>query len=584
MSPAAAALFYLSWRSLLNLVLGRLRRLRQPKYLFGAVLGLGYIFLVFIYPQMKMAARRAENVEAQMPPVDLSNFIVAAISIVTLLLFLLIWLWRRESTALQFSEAEIAYLFPGPVAHDTLVHYSLIRGQATLLFTALFTTLISGGWQALSSPLWARFIGWWLVMAVFRLHVTASGFTLTRLHLRMTQWQRQLLLGALVLLAGLLIAWLSPHLHLPMPNELAPPAAFSAYLQGQIGEGALYWLLWPLRALAGPLVASDAAGFLRALPSALLVYALHYVWAFASELPDPEGSLAKAEKRAAVVQALRSGNWRAATTLQVKSRRDPFKLVAHGSPVVAFLWKNLLSTREYLNLRTVAVLAALIVGWRLWVNTQAEAPFVALIPFLVATMLGAQTLLVGAQFARQDLRSDLENADLIKTWPLAGWQIVLGELLTPTLILTGILWLCLLQIGMAPAGRFSAVLTPELRIVLCLSVALLLPFLCAAQLLVANAAAVLFPAWTKTAGGIQNQGLEAAGQRLLFFAAQLLVMLVVLVPALLFGLLVYIPVSWFLEVYAVLPAAIVAAVVLAGELAWGINWVGERFDAYDLSA
>ena len=33
------------------------------------------------------------------------------------------------------------------------------------------------------------------------------------------------------------------------------------------------------------------------------------------------------------------------------------------------------------------------------------------------------------QLLRQDLRSDLLNADLLKAYPLPGWQIVLGEVL-----------------------------------------------------------------------------------------------------------------------------------------------------------
>jgi hypothetical protein len=79
-------------------------------------------------------------------------------------------------------------------------------------------------------------------------------------------------------------------------------------------------------------------------------------------------------------------------------------------------------------------------------------------------------------------------------------------------------------------------------------------------------------------------GVEVMGQRMLFLAAQWIVMLITLVPALLFGAVVYIPLSWFLETLAILPAALVTALVLAAELAWGINWLGERFDAYDLSA
>ncbi len=583
MATAASALFYLWSRSCVNVVLARLRRLRQPKYMIGGLLAAGYIYLVFLRPRAPREAGQAAGPAGPAASFD-EAFFVTLITGVLLLLFVAMWLWRRQRTALHFSEAEIAHLFPGPVSHDALVHYSLIRMQVGLLFSALIMTVVSVNW-AVSSPYWARFVGWWLLTSVLTLHITASGFMLTRLLARgVAQWQRQLAVVAILVATGWLIAWLNPHLHFPAPNETSQPAALQAYLQSQVGSGVLYWILFPFRALVELLVVADLGEFLRALPAALAVYGAHYVWAFVSETPDPEGALAKAEKTAASMQALRKGNWRAATMQQAKSRRDPFKLSAHGTPIIAFLWKNLLSTREYLNLRTVFAFAALLIGWRLWVNAQPVAPPIAVIPTLVALMLGVQTLLLGAQFARQDLRSDIDNADLMKTWPLAGWQIVLGELLTPILILTAILWLCLLHVIMAPTPPRFPVVTTELRIIGGISVALVLPFLCGVQLLVANTAVVLFPAWMKSAGGVQNQGLEVAGQRLLFFAGQLLVMLVALVPALFFGVLVYLPASWFLDAFAVLPAACVAALVLAGELAWGISWLGDRFDAYDLSA
>src|SRR5258708_28453107 len=106
-------------------------------------------------------------------------------------------------------------------------------------------------------------------------------------------------------------------------------------------------------------------------------------------------------------------------------------------------------------------------------------------------------LILGPQFARQDIRSDLPNADILKTYPLAGWQIVLGELLTPVAILTGLLWLALLTIALAfPSEKFGLTwLTPEIRVTSTLWLAVITPALVSLQMLVPNAAALLFPAW-----------------------------------------------------------------------------------------
>ena len=576
MAAPASALFYLWWRSLANVILARLRRLRQPKYLFGALVGIGYFYFLF---NASSFSRRGDG-EGPVPPGGPGAFFTVA-PVLMLALCLLVWTWRRKRTALQFSAAEVAYLFAGPVSHGTLVHYALLRQLATLLFSAFFFVIISGGWQ-LQGSLWARFIGWWILLSVVSLHVTASGFVLTRLLNRgIAQWQRQGFMLALVLVTVWLVGMLDPHLRGPTLSELEPALAWD-YLLGQVGSGVPYWILMPFRAVIAPLAAPDLSALARALPAALLIQGLHYVWAYRSEVPDAEESLAMAAKRDSIMAAVRKGNLHLAL-VPPKSRPDPFKLAPHGTPVVAFLWKNLLSTREYLNLRTLLALALAMVVWDLWQQTPPRYPLAFFLTLGLAVIVGSQTLLFGVHLARQDLRSDMENADVMKTWPLAGWQIVLGQLLAPAAILTGVLWLCVLQLGLLADLPSVEWWTTELRIVSGISVALVLPFLCGMQLLVTNAAAVLYPAWLKPSGA-QHPGFEVGIQRLIFFLGLLLVMVAALLPGLLFGAIAYIPLSWFLGLFAILPAAIVTALVLAGELAWGINWLGERFEDYDLSA
>jgi ABC-2 type transport system permease protein len=588
MRTTASALVYLCTRTVLNQALFRLKRLKQPRYLVGALLALGYLYFIFVLPNATRAARMAERMaagEAVPAARDLSDVVTVAVGFVLLLLFALMWLWRRAHTTLQLSEAEITWLFPGPVSHGAIVHFSLLRTQAALLLSAIFITLFTAGWRFIPSPLWARAFGWWLLIGTVVLHVMASGFTCTRLRERgIAHWQRQL---AVLSLIALLVAsvWLlnvaDPHLRVPTVADTANPDAMLAYVLAQTGSGPLYWILAPLRALAGPLVASNLREFLVSLVPALAVYALHYYWALCSERPDVEATIANAEKRANVLAAMRSNAFRASLVPR-KARPDPFTLSARGSPVAALLWKNLLATRAFLNLRSFVVMAGLLVVWNLWVGTPERIGAYSRIPTIIALFIGLQALFIGAQFTRQDLRSDLENADLIKTWPLPGWQVVLGQILTPVCILTGILWLCLLQLllGLTIPGQGAFML--QLRWIVGGALALLLPLLCATQVLIANAIAVLFPAWSKSSN--QMPGWETIVPRLMFLFGALLASCIVILPALLGGALVYIPASWFVgKDFALLPAAVVVAVIIAAELAWGIDWVGKRFDAYDLS-
>jgi hypothetical protein len=195
-------------------------------------------------------------------------------------------------------------------------------------------------------------------------------------------------------------------------------------------------------------------------------------------------------------------------------------------------------------------------------------------------------LIIGPQFARQDIRSDLTHADILKTYPLPGWQIVLGELLAPVAILTGLLWLALLTAAMTfhPANPAFAWLTPQVRIAVGLWLAGIIPVAVSLQLLVPNAAALVFPAWFHASRG-RGGGPEVAGQRMIFFFAQVLTMAIALLPAAaLAAVLIFIFWALIGPVVAVSVAAIAVLGILVGEVWCGLWLLGQRFERLDLSA
>jgi len=200
-------------------------------------------------------------------------------------------------------------------------------------------------------------------------------------------------------------------------------------------------------------------------------------------------------------------------------------------------------------------------------------------------IFSAYTLLLGPQLARQDLRSDLPHADILKTYPLAGWQIILGEILTPIAILTGLLWLNLLAqvLALAPMADKVPWLTPGFRLTVSLCIGAVIPVLCALQLLIPNAAALLFPAWFQ-ATRQRSGGIDAMGQRLIFVFGQLLVILISLFPAVLGAALVIFASQWLIGASAaVVLGTLVALSILGAEVACGLWWLGERFEKFDLA-
>jgi ABC-2 type transport system permease protein len=201
-----------------------------------------------------------------------------------------------------------------------------------------------------------------------------------------------------------------------------------------------------------------------------------------------------------------------------------------------------------------------------------------------AGMVAGWSLLIGPQFLRQDFRQDLPIADVLKMYPLRGWQVALGELLAPVLILTGIQWLLLL-VGCVLLCRAPV---PSLGRAGCLAIgsgaAMLVPMLNLITLQIPNAAVLLIPAWFQ-AGKEGPHGIEATGQRIILMIGQLLVFLVVLIPATAVFALGFFLLRLALVFSLVIPlASAAAALVLAAEAALGLMLLGQLFDRFDVAA
>lgn len=592
-----SALLYLRVTSFRNWVVSRVRRLRQPKYLVGAIVGCAYFYFFFFRPLGQGPGPRPgavvpdparEALEAAVAlPADWLPVTTAFGALGLLVFTTFMWVVPTQRAALGFTEAEIAFLFPAPVHRRWLVHFRLLSAQLRSLVGAVVMMLFSHRWSAFGGNALTHAIGWWFIFSALNLHFSGATFTLTRLtDLGFGAWRRRLLvLGAIAGVSTVAILRLPAELPVPpLGTGIDLPAA-SEWLIALTTTAPLSWLLAPFGLVAAPFLAVDARAFLLALGPAVAVLTLHYLWVVRSAVAFEDAAVDYAQKRGARLAAWRSGGRRPDQTF-AKGRPGPFRLAASGRPEVAFLWKNLLSTWPYFTLRVWAIAAFVIVAAGVWLNRHPDAHLLASTVGAVALVFAAYVLIVGPQFARQDIRSDLAHADILKTYPLPGWQILLGELLTPTVILTGVLWLALLTatVALQAAGPQIGWLTPSLRVAAGLGLAFVAPVVVALQLLVPNAAALLFPGWfqlSRTRGG----GPEVIGQRMIFFFAQVVTMLGALLPAGLAGGAVILMFHWLIGLPAAVALAAVAVfVVLAAEVWAGVRWLGTRFETLDLSA
>src|SRR5438874_2284566 len=120
-----AALLYLQFHSVKNRIWMRLRRLKKPKYLAGAIVG-GLYFYFYFFRWIFLGGRGARGFGVPASAESLATYE----SIGALILFVIVllgWLLPKERAALVFTEAEVAFLFPAPVSRRTLIHYQLLR-------------------------------------------------------------------------------------------------------------------------------------------------------------------------------------------------------------------------------------------------------------------------------------------------------------------------------------------------------------------------------------------------------------------------------------------------------------------------
>ena len=420
MGNAIDALFYLRAMSLKNAVISRVLRLKQPKYLIGAVVGVAYIFLV-VFPRSRGDQAGGAGAAALTDAFPIERLpVVASLGALVLTVFVaLYWLLPRGRAALAFSEAEIAFLFPAPIGRKTLIHYRWINTQLRILFTSLILTLVSSGWSFLPGDAWIRLVGWWLLLSTLDLHGVGSSFAITRLLDRgVTSLRRCLLTFVGVgVVVGAACLWTWGSLRAPVAAEFVDFGAVHRLRRVAALDGRVVVAV-ASRALGSSAAARHRFPFiLLALGPALLLYAAHYAWVLHSEVAFEEASIAKAQKRAARMSAMRDGTWRFGNA-ERKARRAPFDVAKVARPELAFLWKNLLSSAEYLRPRTALIAAAIIVvGSSLAASADFDVP--RNIVAVMAMASAAYTLVFGPMVARQDLRLDLAERGHSQDLPVA---------------------------------------------------------------------------------------------------------------------------------------------------------------------
>jgi hypothetical protein len=574
------ALLFLQFNSIKNRLRVRVQRLRQPKYLFGAIVGGLYFY--FYFGRHFFGSRPHTNIPSPFPAVDFPLEAIGAF--ILFIIVLSAWIFPHSRASLNFTEAEVAFLFPAPISRRTLIHFKLLKAQTGILFTIFFFMLISRRFGNGSHALFHA-AGWWVVLSTLNLHFLGSSFARTMLLERgiSNLMRRVIVLGVVAVLAVVVLIWTKNSLPSFKFSEGIDFAYIARYVGEVLASGPIPYLLIPFHIIVHPFFASRAKQFLLALIPALLLLALHYIWVIRSNVAFEEASVERSKQLAARADAVRAGHWQG-VELKKKKRRAPFDLQPHGFRPIALLWKNLIGAGQIFSGRMLLRFLPLIVFVVIFAANSKSSGLWASVGFF-AMMLTIMSIVAGPQIVRSDFRQDLPAVDLLKTFPLRGWQIVLGEILAPIVILSAIQWLLLLfAVGSTARIPGSEALPFSARIGAGLGLAVIAPALNFISLLIPNAAVLLFPSWFQS-GKDAPTGIEATGQRLIFVFGQLLVMAVALLaPAGIALLIIYFGKTIFGFAGAISVAAILASAILIIEGSIGLILLGKVFERFDLSA
>jgi len=579
------ALVYLQLTSLKNSLRGRFQRLRQPKYLFAALVGAAYFYFFFFRRVAQHPPVRATHGPLQVETVDWSGLLEPVGALLLFAAVALAWILPNSRAALAFTEAEVAFLFPAPITRRTLVHFKLIKSQLGILISSMILTLISNRWTFLGGSMWVHAAGWWLIFSMYNLHRIGASFGRTRLlDFGVDARRRRIVaVGALILLGLATWFWLRRTLPPISGDDLLSPVSLVDDVKAVLASPPLAWVLLPFRLVVRPFLAGSLASFLTVLWPVLLLLAGHYLWVVRSDVAFEEASVALSQKRAERQAAILAGKWTVGAP--TKKRREPFVLVSHGAPSIAFLWKSLISAGPLYYPKNWLILGAVLSAGTIWLGRNpVYRPFMTgIVAFSVGLI--AYGLFFGPVLSRRGTGQMLERFDLLKSYPVRGWQAVLGELLCPVTILCAFEWVFIVLLGLAlgfsnPGGD----ITPLVVGTGAVSAALLIVPLVGLLFALNFAGVLYFPAWLSNSTQ-QGAGIEKVGQRLIFFVGYLAVLVGALLPAVGLGAIPF-ALVWLFSDYLALAIAlgsITACAALVGEFAFAIWWLGRRFERFDLS-
>lgn len=561
------AFWYLIRTSMRNRFTRQVKRLRTPRYALAFALGIVYFWFFFL------RNTRSGAMDGTTTLVMLS---FAGVAVLGYLAWS--WIFGTDRTALAFTRAEVALLFPAPVSRRGLILYKLARSQLGILVSVVVWSLIlNRAGDPVASLM--RGAGLWVALSTLSLHRLGIGLWRAGATELGAGGARRSLPAMLVFLAAIgAVAW-SFWSHWGWVSGAADARqvfeAFVAILELPPASIVVY----PIKLAFAPVVLREPGPWALALLQALLLLALHVWWVLSSDAAFEEAAAEASERLAKRVEQMRARRGGGSVVRSTSVRRT-IPLAATGLPAVAILWKNALWMLRTHQLRGLLIPPVLLLGATLVFagdDRKLGIVFAVLCGVFVALLL-----LFGPMTMRNDLRSDLLHLPMLKTLPIPGRDVVLAQ------VMSGSLSLAISQVLLAGVAYLSLTLAPgaspvpaQVLLACALAAPLFLVALNAANFTLHNGAALLFPGWVKL-GEHGPGGFEATGQMMLTSVATLVSLALLLVLPALAGGVGYLVFSSELGT-GVLVGLLVASAILAAETWFMVSGLGRAFEKVEPS-
>ena len=554
----------------------RLRRLREPRYLIGAIVGAAYIYFSF-FARFRVSRSGAARRSARPPrlPESIDALLAAAPAVAGLGLMAiatLAWLFPMDSGLLEFSEAEMQFLFPAPVTRRQLLIHRMLRSQIGMLFGAVVIGLVSPSSFGFSRLRMS--VGAWILLVTGKIYFTGVTLARARLGAGSARMRRVAWLPVGVLFAALAIVGIAIARDVQQAMPTGPRDI--VLLLGRVSQtGLSHIVLWPFMALARPLFSEWPQPYLTSLALALGIMGAIATWVLLSDEAFQEAVSDMADRRS---QEPVKKKGEAAYTV----RSSGWTLAPVGRAETAFAWKASMQTLRMVDRRALARVVFIVISLTIVAASMGRANGMAALLGAFSLAGTAFAIVLAPQVVRIDMRQDLRHLELLKTWPVKASAVVRGELLWPGVMITAVAW-SMLAVAMFLSGTILTGLSVGLRMGGGAAIAILAPALVFAQLTIHNAVALIFPAWVPL-GNQRPRGLDAMGQRLIMLGGTWLLLIIGALPGAIAGAIVWFVLARFIGPAALVPAAMACTAILAVEVLAATEAIGPVYERLDVMA